>query len=105
MQPRELALDCLVKRSVSDRHWTKFTRLAAQLLLDLPEDRAGCFAPAIERNFRRRNQLRLIVVQVACDSGAILIDRGKHSERELARQEAPSRGLPLHHPVRCDWSQ
>src|ERR1039457_2126860 len=45
MQPRELALDCLVERSVSDRDRAKFARLAAQLLLDPLEDRARRFAP------------------------------------------------------------
>src|SRR5208282_5328353 len=105
MQPRELALDCLVERTVSDRDRTKFARLAAQLLLDLLEDRARRLAPALECNFRRRQQLRLIVVQVTRDSGALLVDCGKHSERELAHQSAAPRGVPLHHPVRCDWSQ
>src|ERR1035437_7327180 len=105
MQPRELALNCLGERSVSDRDRTKCARLAAQLLLDLLEDRARRLALAIERDFRRRNQLRLIVVQVARDSGALLVDRSKHSERKLTRQEAAPRCLPLHHPARCKWSQ
>src|SRR5208282_1509370 len=85
MQPRELALDCLVERTVSDRDRTKFARLAAQLLLDLLEDRARRFAPALECNFRRRQQLRLIVVQVARDSGALLVARGQRDRAGLER--------------------
>src|ERR1700719_1634730 len=105
MQPPELVLDCFIERGVSNRARTEFACLAAQLLLDLLEDRARGFGRALECDFRGRQQLRLIVMQVASDPGALLVDRGKHSERKLTHEQAVPRRIALQYPTRREWSQ
>src|SRR5580693_5062001 len=105
IQPSELALDCVVERRVANRGWTKFAGFATQLLLDLFEDRARSFGRAVESDLCGREQLRLIIVQVASDPGALLINRGKHSERKLAHEEAAPRRIALQHPARREWSE
>src|SRR5271163_518352 len=84
---------------------TKFARLAPQLIFNPPENLASGLAPARERDFRRRDQLGLVVMQVARDSGPLLVDRRKHSKRKLTDQRTAPRRLAFHHRGRHERSQ
>src|SRR5258708_33074688 len=95
----KLALDCFVEGRAPERRGTELASLAPQLVFDLFEDSARFFAPTFERDFRRRQQLRLIVVQVASDPRPFLVDSGEHPERQLTDQPAATRRLLLHYPV------
>src|SRR5258705_6546734 len=101
----KLALDCFVEGCAPERRGTELASLAPQLVFDLLENSARFFASAFERDFRRRQQLRLIVVQVARNSRAFLVDSGEHPERELADQSAATGRLLLHHPVGHEWTE
>src|SRR5271156_2062998 len=105
IEPSKLALDRFVERAGSNRGRTKFARLAAQLLLDLLEDGARRIGRAVECDLCGRQQLRLIVVQVASDPGALLVDRGEHPERKLTHEGAAPRHVALQYPARREWSQ
>src|SRR5271154_172229 len=91
-------MDRVVERRVAQSGRAKLARLAAQLALDLLEDLARGVALAGERNFRSREQLRLVVVQVARDSGALLVDGGEHSQREGAHKRPGGRPPALPTP-------
>src|SRR4029077_9584421 len=69
------------------------------------EDSARFFAPTFERDFRRRQQLRLIVVQVARDPRPFLVDSGEHPDRKLTDQSAATRRLLFHYPVGDNWTE
>src|ERR1700682_2581723 len=101
----KLAFDCFVEGRAPERRGTEIASLAPQLVFDLFENSARFFASALERDLRRRQQLRLIVVQVARNSRPFLVDSGEHPARELTDQSTAARRLLLHHPVGNDWTE